>query len=970
MRGGSGRGVVCLLAVIGLATGTARPLRAQPAAPPPAQEREPAPPSAGRAAIIGTVIDGSTGYPVVGATVQVVGQKFRAESDLDGKFRLSVPPGTYELRISADLYKTRVLKNVQASAGAPAEVKASLPPNVPGNVQLVEVRGEAKKATEEAQLVQRKESSSVAETIGAETISKSTDSDAAEVVTRAPAVTIKDDKFIIVRGLSERYSSALLNGNRLPSTDPNRRIVPLDLFPAEFIESLAIIKSYTPDLPGDFAGGLVEINLADPPPELTYGVGTSLAFNTETTFQDYQTYDGSPLDWFTLGNVPRDLPGVFGNGDLPSNIPTQQQRTLVGSLMNNWDVFSNTAPPNFDIDGTVGTSFGPWGFNVGARYGWKFQVHRDEVANSFPNEQSIEEDRGDRFIYQRSDFETQLGAVLTTEYRVTNDHKLAGRALVNRKSIDEVLDGSGTTESQQGRQQFATSTSYTANQLGLGQLEGRHHFSPADLNWRAAWGPSSQDVPDSKFYVYEREQIDPDEKPALTDRQPSTQRTFQNLNEFLQDYFVDATVPFETRLPYTDVWRGLAARLKAGAGYSLRDRNFLFRAYRSDIIERNATRDFLTQPPGVIFRPINYSEEGPLSFQGFSYEPSEYSQEIAAGYAMVELPLIADRLRFIGGTRVEYSYLTTNARDRQRGIIDTILNNLDPLPGVSLIYSPTDDMNVRAAYSMTVSRPEFRELTPTQFPSLPGERTLQGNPFLVESHITNYDLRWEWFFSPLEIVSVGFFYKDLADPIELITAVETSNYIDTFVNADTATVWGFELELRKDFQFLVAPTRRVAWLEGVATVLNDLQFFLNVSVVESEVSGFVAPPDLVIAPIPGSRRLQGQAPYVINASLQYESEHWGTARLLYNTVGPTIDAAGTDINPDTPAGQLPDITEERRDSLDVAWLMPIEPFGVPLMMKLAAENILNDRFLETQGGATTSRYRNGVTFSVGLSYRY
>ncbi|MGD9764527.1 MAG: TonB-dependent receptor [Candidatus Binatia bacterium] len=943
-------------------------MRGQVETAPPAAGR--AAPDAERAAIVGTVIDASTAYPVVGALIEVVGQKARAESDLDGKFRLRVPPGTYELRISADLYKTRVLKNVKVAPGASTEVKASLPPNVAGNVQLVEVRGEAKKATEEAQLIQRKESRTVAETMGAETISKSTDSDAAEVVTRVPAVTIKDDKFIVVRGLSERYSSALLNGSRLPSTDPNRRIVPLDLFPAEFIESLSIIKSYTPDLPGDFAGGLVSIDLAEPSPHLTYSLGMSTAANTVTTFQDYETYDGSTLDWFTLGDGPRDLPAIFGNGDLPSNIPTQQQRAYVGSLMNNWDVFNNTAPPNFGIDGTVSNSFGPWGFNFGATYGWKFQVHRDEVANSFPNEQSIEQDGGDRFTYMRSDFETHLGALFTTQYRLSNDHKISGRSLVNRKSVDEVLNGSGTTEALQGREQFATSTSYTANQLGLGQLEGRHHFSVVDVDWRAAWGPSSQDVPDSKFYVYERERSDPSEKPALIDRQPSTQRTFQTLNEFLQDYFLDMTVPFETRLPFTDVWRGLAARLKFGGAYALRDRSFLFRAYRSDIVESSTPRDFLTQPPGVIFRPLNYSEQGPLRFQGFSFEPFDASQEIAAGYGMVDLPLLPDTLRFIGGARAEYSYLTTTARSRQLGIIDTILNDLDPLPGVSLIYSPRDDMNVRSAYSMTVARPEFRELTPTQFPTLPGERTLQGNPFLVTSHITNYDLRWEWFFSPLEIASVGFFYKDLEDPIELITAVDASNFIDTFVNADSATVWGFELELRKDFQFLVAPARRVTWLSSVAPVFNDLKFLLNVSLVESEVSGFTAPPNLVIAPIPGSRRLQGQAPYVINAALEYDSEHWGVARLLYNTVGPTIDAAGTDINPESPAGMLPDIIQERRDSLDAAWLLPVEPFGVPMTLKVAAENILNDRFLETQGSAITSRYRNGVTFSFGLSYTY
>jgi outer membrane receptor protein involved in Fe transport len=279
-------------------------------------------------------------------------------------------------------------------------------------------------------------------------------------------------------------------------------------------------------------------------------------------------------------------------------------------------------------------------------------------------------------------------------------------------------------------------------------------------------------------------------------------------------------------------------------------------------------------------------------------------------------------------------------------------------------------MNVRGGFSQTVSRPEFRELTPIQFPAPLGGRTLQGNQDLISAHITNWDLRWEWFFSPLELASVSFFYKDLTDPIELVTAVETSNYIYLFVNAESATVWGFEFEGRKDFSFLVPYARRWSWLGDHASKLADLQIQVNVAVIESTVSGFIPPPDSVIAPIPGDRALQGQAPYVVNAALEYQNSEWGIFRLLYNTVGPTIVAAGTDVDPNTPGGINPDITEESRNQLDFVWLVDVNPFDTPVTLKFGVENILNDAYLETQDNIITNNYRTGLTFKVGLSYSY
>lgn len=967
-----GRGAACWLLCLGLMIARSPRLAAQ----------EPAPP-AGRGAITGDVVDAATARPIVGATVQIEGQPaMRKRTDVSGRFRLFVAPGTYQVRISAPAYGVTTLRDVTVDAGATVRADASLKPEPrrtagKSGVEVLEVTADVTESTEATQLLKRKMAPTVGDSLGADAISKTPDSDAAEVVTRVPAVTIKDNKFIIVRGLGERYSSALLNGSRLPSTDPNRRIVPLDIFPADFIESLTIVKTYTPDLPGDFSGGLVDIRIAEPPTRLTYGASLSLGFNTETTFQDFDTYDGYAGDWFTLGDGPRSLPDIFDQV-FPSNgstaPSTTQMRALVNSLPDNWNITSTTAPPNLGFNASVGNSWGPFGFNLAAVYGWKFSARRDEVVNGFGSEQEIENpSTAELFQYDDSTFETQLGSVLSMQYALSTEHKLLARALVNRQGIDQVLKGRGVDgQFDAETTQLPAGSFYTTNQLGFGALEGLHHFSLLDIDWRASWAPSSQEVPDSKYYVYIQSPEVPVPELGVSGLSQilEPQRTWSTLSEFLQDYYVDATVPFRTRLPFTDVWRGLPAQFKTGANLALRDRSFLFQSYR---ISGNNPQDQLdlTRQPDALLIPPNFSDTGPLLFDLLERQPFDASQEIIAGYGMFDLPLIEDRLRLIAGARLEYSYLTTSGLLPTAGTVQSRLNDLDPLPSVSLVYTPRDDMNIRGVFSETVSRPEFRELTPTQFTTLPGERRLQGNPFLVTSNITNYDLRWEWFLSPLELVSLGFFYKELENPIELVTAVETSALVDTFVNYDQASLWGFEIETRKDFNFAVPYARRVSWLRPIAAHLADLQLLINASVIESETSEeFTAPPGFTIAPVPGTQPLQGQSPFVINAALEYEDYRWGVFRLLYNTVGSTIVAKGVDVSPGSPTGVLPNIDSARRDQLDFVWLSEVSLFGTPFSTKFAVENILNDDFIETQGPRITNRYRTGVTFSTGISYSF
>lgn len=907
-----------------------------------------------RGTIAGTVVDASTGRPIGQAGVEVMGERITVRTQPNGSFTVDVRPGIHELRVFAPLYQGTRLRDVRVTAGATTRADARLTPEAKkSEIEVIEVVAEARQADEATQILQRQHAAVVSDTISAQMIKKSPDTDAAEIVQRIPAVTLQQDQYLVVRGLGDRYSSAILNGSRLPSTDPDKRVVSLDLFPAGFIDSLDVIKSYTPDLPADFGGGLLNIKLKDVPQSLTWNLGISTSVNSQTTFQRFDTYKGSDLDPFGFGASYRDLPSNVPNGLITT--PTgARQRYYASQFRDIWDVDSTDAPPNFKVDLSGGQAFGPVGVALATTFSNEYKFRPNEIRAGFSNIQLFDQGSATSFSYDRSKFEAKLGAVAIAGWQIAPDHRIIARGFVDRYSWNEVLTGEGVDPLLDPTlNQFQTQLRYREDQLGFGQVVGQHRFGRFDVDWRTALSQTTRDEPDTRQYVYYQFPEDP--RPLL-DTTGRIRRLFSNLDEWLSDSAVDATLPFDTKLPFTDVWSGLQAKWKTGIAYMVRKRDFKFRRFRYEI----RGNDFdLSLSPEVLLVPPYIGIPNGIEFRESTQNADSFDakQDIAAIYSMFELPVIEDRLRFVGGVRVEYSYIDTNGADRQSNPISTQINDLDPLPGLNLIYTPLQNMNVRVGYSQTVSRPEFRELTPTLFPVPGGERTVVGNPFLKTAHITSYDLRWEWFLSGLNLLSASFFYKDLKDPIEKVGLGLTSSLADTFTNADDATVWGFEFEGRSDFAFLSSSVEKVHFLEALGPELYNLSLSVNSAVVQSEVHIS----DIGVS-TNQTRALQGQPDFVVNASIEYNNDWFGTARLLYNTIGDQIAAAG--------AEGLPDIIQTRRDQLDFAWTHKFELFGEDFGAKFTVENILNDQFIEKQGKYTTVRYTTGVKFGLGISYSY
>jgi hypothetical protein len=899
--------------------------------------------------IAGVVLDAVSGDPIIEAGVELLGAGRTVRTDLDGRYRIEAAAGTHRLRVFAPLYRGVRLENVVVRAGAVTKADATLAPaSGQAGVDVVEVIAQADRAAEATQLLQRRKAAVVSDTISAEMIRKTPASDAADVVQRAPAVTVQDEKFLFVRGLSERYTSALVEGSRLPSTDPQRRVVPLDLFPADFLESLAIIKSYTPDLPGDFSGGLADLRLRDFPEKPSFGLGLSTGANTQTTFGRVATYRGGPADAFGFGAHARRLPGIVP--DEPGPLAGERAFAIGRAFRNVWQTREATAPPNAGLNVSAGNTFGPLGVQLAGTYQNEHK-RRSEVQRQFRQGNTatgearfvLQED----FRYDVSTFQTRLGGLLNSALKLSDAHQLAVRGLVNRNSYDETQLARGQTGNlgiDQGFVQEQTRLRYTEEELALGQLAGQHRFPWLHLDWRTAFAHTTQDEPDMRHLTY---QGPADQPLEFVNDSSGGLRVFNTLDELMTDSALDLTVPFRTALPFTDAWSGLPARLKLGPAYTYRDRDFLQRRFRYTIPQVGGV-DF-TLPPEEILQPGNIGPGG-LGFeeQTVPKDAFQATHEILAGYGMLDLPLVRDRLRLVAGVRMEYSLIRLAAFDDQGNPLAPRKKNVDPLPGANLVYSPREDMNLRLGYSRSAARPEFRELSPVQYPAPRGLRPLIGNPDLVQTDIESWDFRWEWFPSPLEVLSVSLFYKQLERPIEQVVIDLASGIADSFANAEAGEILGFECEGRKHLGFLGPRFRHLSvlanftWAQSSVTAPRTSRTQVQTTT---------------------ERELQGQAPFIANGALDWTHPRWGSARLLYNTAERRIATAG--------AFGLPDIFEERRDQLDAVVVVPLRDLlGVPLTWKLSAENLFNHPAVFTQGDQVQRRFTTGVKFSMGLSYAF
>jgi outer membrane receptor protein involved in Fe transport len=890
--------------------------------------------------IAGTVLDSQTGRPIPGANILLNGQQAgNQKADADGRFQLIVSPGTYVLTFQAENYTDVKVEEVVVTAGETAEASTvmankSVVTTIEVNEKITGVGANA-----EAMLTERKLSASVSDSIGKEEISNSASSNAAGALEKVTGVSVVGDGFVYVRGLGERYSSTMMNGAVLPTTEPEKRVVSLDLFPSGLIENIKILKTYTPDLPGEFAGGLVQMQTIEFPNQKMFQVSTKAGFNTATTFDRFQTSPGGASDYFGFGSGNRAIPATIPADSriITGRFTPAQLQSFGQSFSNVWQPTTNSSQrPNMDFSAVGGGTFKRFGIVGALSFGNSAQTlaEKQRYYRQGGTGPITFTDYPDFNDYTET---AKLGAVLNVAVRLDQNNKLvfrntltheADKAARNFTGYDGGVDGVINSERLHYVRRLLFSTS----------VEGDHavpSWKGSVFKWQLTYSKSARNEPDLREVI--RGQL-PDGKFTFSALGSSGIRFFSDMNDKIYEPQADHTIPF---------FKGkVSGVVKSGFRATIRSRDFTARRFRF-IPQSSTTLDF-GLPSDQLFAAANIRPNG-FQITEFTRGTDTYdaTMDIYAGYSMVDLA-IGPKWRIVGGVRVEKAKLNVVTVDNlipNAAPATANLENTDPTPGVNVIYQLDPRSNLRFSYSRTVSRPDFRELSPFDFNNVLGGFVVQGNPNLKRATVNNYDARWESFLGGSQIIAVSFFVKNFTNPIEQ-TILPSNDLRQTFVNAAGAKNFGLELEFRKN-------------LDSLNKRLKGFSVTTNFTFVDSNIDISPANSGVVTST---SRPLLGQSRYIMNAIGEWKRPSWHSqARFYSNYVSRRVSGVGT--------FGLPDIYQEGNTFLDFVYQYSFKE-NSRVALRFDAENLADNKYRWTQGDLPQRQYQTGRTFQVGLTYSF
>lgn len=911
---------------------------------------------AGEGIIRGKVIDKATGEELIGATIYLEGTTIGTTTDFDGNFSLPAPEGKHTIICSFISYETIKITDIEVNVDEVSVLNFQMGL---ASLGLEEVTVQAKqiRRTENALLVMQKKSATVVDGISAQQMSRMGDSDAASSLKRVTGVSVEGGKYVYVRGLSDRYSKTLLNGAQIPGLDPNKNTVQMDLFPSNLIENMVVYKTFSPDLPGDFTGGLVNIVTKDFPEKYTFQFSTSVGLNPQANLnKDFLTYKGGKLDWLGMDDGTRDIP--VNVEDIPY-YPSQKDKLddLTRSFNKTMEPETKTSFLDQSHSISVGNQFDfrgkPLGFVAGLTYSRGFNYYDDGQKNRemLKDENATSLDNEQRFSDKLGEEEVLLGAMLNTSYKLSNNNKIGLTLVRNQSGTSRARTLYGTRNSDEIGMYFETRTlQYIQRAFSSAQLRGEHHFPSfhdLELQWLSSFTLSQQDEPDLRFFSnsYYPSNEGAAQYQIEQSKYDLPTRYYRDMLETNLDNKVDFTLPFNAF--------GAPSKFKFGANYvhkyrQFNDKRVVYWFQFAGSTYDGSVSDFLSDD-NIGQSADAYINDGRygIYIQDGTDDKNSYTanQSVMGSYAMIDMPVF-EKLRIITGLRFEATNMLVESKDARKAKGE--LNNKDLLPAINLTYSVTEKMNVRAAYTKTLARPSFREKSPFASFDFAGGETWVGNPELDRTLIDNYDLRWEYFMQPGEIFSISGFYKSFFQPIEVVDNPIAVNPEITWRNVDKATVKGFEAEIRKDLDFI--------------PYLENFRIGANYTWVKSEVS--IDPQELASmgTGVDDTRVMMGQAPYIFNGYLGYSNDSIGlSANLGYNLTGEKLAVVVK--------GVTPDIFEQPFASLDFTLS---KKFGKYISVKFAAKNLMNESRdeLYIYGGKsyTYKSYNTGRKFSLGFSY--
>ena len=895
--------------------------------------------------VTGRIVDASTGQGLSDVGVQIVGTTIGAQSGVDGRFTVArVPAGTVTIQARRIGYQAKTVTGIVLAANGAVEQDITL---APASVQLTAtvVTASAERGTVSAALDQQRTATGIVNAVTSEQIARSPDSDAAAAVQRVSGVTVQDGKYVFVRGLGERYTTASLNGARIPSPEPERKVVPLDLFPAGLLQSVTTSKTFTPDQPGDFSGAQVDIQTREFPAERRITYAASAGFNSAATGSPVLRAPGGGMEWLGFAGAGRALPGaILGRPQFGTLVPSAEANALARSFRNEWSPRVADGSPNSSTGVSIGGQDPVLGHPVGYIGSLSYATSQEIRSGERGAASRATGDSGavavNQFAGTTGRQSVLWGGLFNLSTMVGQRTRLAFNNTFNRSADNEARQDTILYEPLATSLQRST-LRFVERTIRSNQLRGEHALSDRhQLDWFVTSSGVRRREPDRSDLVYARD-IDPvtgrPQPFALLEQSlSSSRRTFADLDE--------SNVSADARYRLTFGSAERQGLFRAGAFARSTRREAINLQYNLQLRPGRLTAAQRQAAPEQIFDGRYATDtSGVFNLQqvsaGGSYEASD---DVTAGFAMAEYPL-TDRVRLIGGARVEHASINVLTQQTAGADTTATLVNTDVLPSLALNVKLSETQSLRLSGSQTLARPEYRELSPVSFFEVLGGGVVFGNAGLRRSLIQNYDARWEWYPSSGEILSIGAFAKRFRDPIERVDVATSGEPQVTFVNAEGATNYGVELEMRKGLGFL-------------GERLAPLAVFTNATLMRSDIT--LGNRELA-SNTNDSRPMVGQAPYVLNGGVTYTSGSGrSSATLLFNRVGRRIVAAG--------AAPLPDNYEQARSVLDLSLRFPV---AGSLAAKLDARNLLDSPFVIRQGDVTRERYTFGRVVSLGLSWQ-
>ena len=887
--------------------------------------------------VVGRVLDAKSGVGIPNAGVQVVGTTIGVQSGVDGRYTLpKVPAGSVTIQVR------RIGFNAKSITGLVLEAGGALQQDVALDVATVQLQATVVTADKErgsvsAALDQQRNATQIVNAITAEQINKSPDGDAAQAVQRVSGVTVQDGKYVFVRGLGERYTTASLNGARIPSPEPERKVVPLDLFPSGILQSITTSKTFTPDLQGDFSGAQVDIKTREFPTQRQFIYSVSSGFNDAAAGQTVLRAPRQGGELFAVVGGTRDLPATLRGVNFASLNQLGINR-IIRSMNSVWTPGVSTGLPQGSISASVGGSDPVFGRQVGylvsASYSAAQEVHLNERQGSGIAGANGTVDPISEFKGQTGRISVLWGGIANFSTLVGNSTRIAFNNTFSRTADNDAKQDVGFNENLADTVRRTTlryvERGIWSSQVAVEQQAGNH-----SIEWSVTGSGTSRKEPDRADMAHVVRNVGGARTFALLSADlDGARRSYFDLNE------TNIALQANDRWALGDAASGNAIKYGVYARTTSRES----RAPSFAIISTGLSTATLSLPPEQLIGSTYACD----ACTNFSLQPigqaGDYnaSDRTFAGYLMADWGL-GKRVRMIGGARVENASIEVNTVTQLGSRYNATIRKTDVLPALVLNTTLTSAQSLRVSVSQTVARPEYRELSPVQFRDVLGGISVTGNVNLKRSLIQNADVRWEYFPSAGEVLSVGFFAKRFTDPIERVERPSSGGTNATYVNAASATNYGLELEARRD-------------LGIIAEALTNFTAFSNVTVMTSEIKlGSVSGGNLSNP----NRAMAGQAPFVVNAGLTYTSRSGRTsATALYNVVGRRIFAAG--LLP------MPDVYEEARNIVDASVRFPLVK---SLDARIDAKNLLNAEYRFTQANLVRESYSAGRVLSVGLNWR-